>query len=552
MPENREKREWTLMFYLASDNPLAPGVVSQLKAIKAAGFHKDANVIVQFDPYTQDTPTHVFDVNIVKKALSDEDHDIGFESDNEPDPWVYNLFEDKLWGKETDRTGNKSIRQRLKEKYKDRDYNPADSSELEPTSAIEPDPKESLGHFLNFCATQYPADHYMLFILGHGLAVGTEVFLFDEHAQEHFLPLPDLRDALKTFNSVSGGPLELVSFHSCSVSSLEVAFELAGCANYMLASQGNAFVGSWPYRQILMRIFKDIKANPTPRQIESMLGKICDYCVHNSTDFLLAGYPFQICLCNLKEIGKIGADIQRLAKALMNSLTFEEFKDSILLAHLKSQSFHQEQYTDICDFCRCLWLKPGEPVEAEAEVIRNDIQKACADVAKAVKKSILRTAFAGPEYQYAKGLSVYFPWSQPLDDVWDNYKGYEFNHTQTEATWAKFLEAYFGKTMRDTVAKERENFIEALGETEAGKISADDELLQDEIAYVYTQAPLQLNQNVPGSLKTDKGDPTGDGDCSCPSIKNYPRDTRARGNRAGLPPEKGFPSGDMLLQQGPS
>ena len=31
--------EWTLMFYFASDNPLAPSVVSQLKALKNAGFH---------------------------------------------------------------------------------------------------------------------------------------------------------------------------------------------------------------------------------------------------------------------------------------------------------------------------------------------------------------------------------------------------------------------------------------------------------------------------------------------------------------------------------
>ena len=33
------KKEWTLMFYFASDNPLAAGIVSQLKSIKQAGFH---------------------------------------------------------------------------------------------------------------------------------------------------------------------------------------------------------------------------------------------------------------------------------------------------------------------------------------------------------------------------------------------------------------------------------------------------------------------------------------------------------------------------------
>lgn len=32
-----KEREWTVMFYRASDDPLAPSVVSQLKAIKDAG-----------------------------------------------------------------------------------------------------------------------------------------------------------------------------------------------------------------------------------------------------------------------------------------------------------------------------------------------------------------------------------------------------------------------------------------------------------------------------------------------------------------------------------
>jgi hypothetical protein len=62
-----EPKEWTLMFYFATDNPLAISAVSQLKAIKDAGFHPDANVVAQFDPFTEGTPTHVFDVNVVNK-----------------------------------------------------------------------------------------------------------------------------------------------------------------------------------------------------------------------------------------------------------------------------------------------------------------------------------------------------------------------------------------------------------------------------------------------------------------------------------------------------
>ena len=67
MAENPDPKEWTLMFYFASDNPLAPNVVSQLKALKSAGFHLGVNVVLQFDPNTQDTPTHIFDVNKMNK-----------------------------------------------------------------------------------------------------------------------------------------------------------------------------------------------------------------------------------------------------------------------------------------------------------------------------------------------------------------------------------------------------------------------------------------------------------------------------------------------------
>ena len=88
-----EKKEWTLMYYMGSDNPLAPGVISQLKSIKAAGFHKQAHVIVHFDPQSQATPTHIFDVNVIKKATSADEYQIGFDAAN---PRVHNLLEDKL------------------------------------------------------------------------------------------------------------------------------------------------------------------------------------------------------------------------------------------------------------------------------------------------------------------------------------------------------------------------------------------------------------------------------------------------------------------------
>ena len=55
------------MFYFASDNPLARGMVSQLKTLKQAGFHPEANVVVHFDANTENTSALIFDINAVNK-----------------------------------------------------------------------------------------------------------------------------------------------------------------------------------------------------------------------------------------------------------------------------------------------------------------------------------------------------------------------------------------------------------------------------------------------------------------------------------------------------
>src|SRR5215213_4944266 len=152
-------KEWTLMFFFASDNPLAISIVSQLKALKAAGFHQDANVIAQFDPFTEGTPTHIFDVNLINKKRSPNKSQIGFAP---KDSFVRDLIEDKLWKNQKTRD-KEPVRDALRKQFKSKfDYDPP----LAPTTGVptrrrngdreEPGPKESLRRFLKFCREEYP------------------------------------------------------------------------------------------------------------------------------------------------------------------------------------------------------------------------------------------------------------------------------------------------------------------------------------------------------------------------------------------------------------
>src|ERR1700749_1873195 len=110
-------KEWTLMFYFACDNALTPGVVSQLKALKLAGYHPDVNVVAHFDPQNVDTPTHVFDVNLINKLKKPDIPNIGFLGFGPNDPFVRRMMEDKLWKDQTDRSHRVTIRERLRRSF---------------------------------------------------------------------------------------------------------------------------------------------------------------------------------------------------------------------------------------------------------------------------------------------------------------------------------------------------------------------------------------------------------------------------------------------------
>ena len=51
-----------------------------------------------------------------------------------------------------------------------------------------------------------------------------------------------------------------------------------------------------------------------------------------------------------------------------------------------------------------------------------------------IRNSVVRSGFAGPEYQYTRGLSLYFPWSRPVDDFLETYAVYKLNRTRSRTS----------------------------------------------------------------------------------------------------------------------
>ena len=147
----RKTKQWTLMFFFASDNSLASTIISQLKALKDAGHHPEVNVVAHFDPHVVNTPSQVFDINLVEKIWAHGEPQIGQTANA---PYVGNLVLDKLWREE-----DKDLRLIAKNVAENppNQRNPPDpplkydAPTLWTGLAKEQSPSKSLSEFLTFC-----------------------------------------------------------------------------------------------------------------------------------------------------------------------------------------------------------------------------------------------------------------------------------------------------------------------------------------------------------------------------------------------------------------
>src|SRR5258705_1073463 len=327
-----QKDKWTLMFLIMGDASLSASMISQLKELTDAGFQKDTNVLLYFDPNCNGKGARIYDVNHKRKQESLR-KDKTFVGDG-ANPFVRNIAED---------CNIQSLQQI-----------PAASS---------------LSYFLTYARSYYPANNYMLFLMGHGVIVGNDEFLPDTDDGSS-ITLANLGVILKDFGrkvrATEGDEFHLVGFHSCGMSSVELAFELQGSARYMMGTQGSAFPGSWPYRQLLKKIFNLISdphyeqarntSDEYPNElVKEIIKGLQNLSFYNALDFSDAGFSADLSICSLDslKLDKLKQRLQILVHELKEDLK-NGAEDSILLAHWESQSYFGESYTDLYDFCECL------------------------------------------------------------------------------------------------------------------------------------------------------------------------------------------------------
>ncbi|HWF87254.1 MAG TPA: clostripain-related cysteine peptidase [Pyrinomonadaceae bacterium] len=463
-PEPAPETVWTIMVYLAGDNNLADECVFALTQIKEVDTDKRVRVVAQFDPTGRRVRTRRFTINkalkdgtLQNKALPQAPQFQGWKNRGK-------IIEDTLEGNNPLPEGTVRFS----------DDAPPARQVVKPNDVVDGDSGDPkfLFDFISWSVENFPADHYMVVLSGHGGGVTEQEFLFDQ-TSKGTLTIAELGRVFKRIHgegglkNKKGEPLQIdiVGMDSCLMSMAEIAYELRDSVKYMISSESFGPRSGWPYGRMIERLNKSLDAGQsTPED----LGLITiDEHVDFYTEYAVTdGLSVDIAMMDLERADELTNAIHTLAEVLIGELKVgksrkdrqlpSDFLDQIVLAHWEAQSYNGEVYVDLRDFCECLTrrynprdITPVPDTDPKADEVkdrikrRTAVQAACEQTVNAIAALVKKSCYMGVDFQYSFGVSIYFPWAEVDPD---------YNDTQLSfvaaSGWKNFLEAYVDITRR--------------------------------------------------------------------------------------------------------
>lgn len=471
-PKPSDPAVWTIMLYLAGDNNLADECVFALTQIKEVDTDSRVRVVAQLDPTGRKVRTRRFTINKALKA-------------GKP---AQGAFSKGQQLNIKDGEGGKNRRKIIEDALPDSDPLPQGTVSFSgqpvrgaakpanPASLVDPDSGDPriLFDFISWSVENFPADHYMVVLSGHGGGAIEQEFLFDQ-TSKGTLTIAELGDVFKRvkegLKDRKGNPLQvdIVGMDSCLMSMAEVAHQLRDSVKFMVSSESFGPRAGWPYGQIIDALNKRLDANNGATSPEDLALIMLDQHVDFYLDYAVAdGLSVDISLMDLGHAEDLTMAVKHLAEVLISELKLgkslkdrrlpSDFLDQIVLAHWEAQSYNGEVYVDLRDFCECLMrrynpsdITPVADTDPKAAEIndkikrRKSVEAACKDVIRVIDPLLLvkKSCYMGVDFQYSFGASIYFPWAEVDPD----YNEDELSFVKASG-WKNFLEAYVDITRR--------------------------------------------------------------------------------------------------------
>ena len=220
----------------------------------------------------------------------------------------------------------------------------------------------TLQDFIAWARETHRGDFRQFLILsGHGSGT-TEDFLMKDEASMDSLTIDELKEVLEVVNN-SGRKLDVLGMDACYMAMGEIAYEIRGYVDILIAAEGLEPAFGWPYG----RIMKEAKAayertgsHMSPEQLAKAVVQV--YVDHYSDYDRSAGRSADLAAINLNEIERVKVAFGELVKALEGS--GEESHDKLLLAHWYAQTYKADQFVDLKDLCAQIQAQFGEETKS--------------------------------------------------------------------------------------------------------------------------------------------------------------------------------------------
>jgi len=249
---------------------------------------------------------------------------------------------------------------------------------------------------------------------------------FDDSSLD-FLDNAKLQQAFQEAEAITGKKVTLIGMDACLMSMVEVAYQLRGNANYMVASQEVEPLSGYPYTAIL----KNLTAHPemTSEALAKLIVQEYGYYYKGES----RGSVTQVTqsATNLRVVEKLAQALGRLAAVLRQLIAESDIYTESALYHTQRKvvRFKDSDFVDLYDFLKVLRDKYAGDNDELTQVIDEVMDLMIVEVEPQL---ILANVTSGVKFERVKGLSIYFP-------VRDYSQFYE-NSDFACCGWGEFLQ----------------------------------------------------------------------------------------------------------------
>lgn len=292
--------------------------------------------------------------------------------------------------------------------------------------------------FGQWAVQKYPAAHYMWSEWDHGSGIfrrgtynSTEFFYkgFGWDDNGGHMNTSDLSTIVPAIAKAAGQPIDIVGFDACLMGHVEIAYQLKGAANYLVASEELEPGPGWDYKGWLSHV----TGASTPAQAATALVESygASYTAGGSQNSSGRATDYTLSATDINALTEtLVPAMNSFSSALTSALGTD--KAAIASARTSTQSFYNKDCADLGHFVNQL-LAGGASA---------GVKSAAQNVRAALGKTVIAETHTGKvnrSVTNAQGLVVYFPnATQYYNSKYDNPNAIAF----ANESWKDFLKAF--------------------------------------------------------------------------------------------------------------